>query len=190
MPQLKPEEVLRIVSADLKMNKLSHAQAAIRLKMRSKQTLSNLLSSKRYMSEMNAERFHEAFGYSKEFLMHGTGSLFEDTPSSEGHNLSINRLSQQFSVTKISEIETILHGDFEQVLNWFRDAFSRQGNKDLLALWAEITRYVDSVNIVTKSLKDYHGPDSREEFRVRFSRFRAECVHSIEEMINSISKEQ
>lgn len=179
--------MLRIVSADLKINHLSHAEAAIQLKMKSKRTLSNLLSSKRYMSEMNANRFHDAFGYNKEFLMSGSGSLFDNEPSREGHNLSISRLSDQYTGEKVQEIEQVIHGDMEQILNWFRDAFSRQGNIDLLALWAEITRYVDAVAIVTKSLRDLKGVNPRDEFIPRFEHFRSESAERIEQMINRIS---
>ena len=192
MPTLNPEEMLRIVSADLKINHLSHAEAAILLKMRSKQTLSNLLSSKRYMSEMNANRFNEAFGYSKEFLMYGTGSLFDSEPNQEDHMSPIARLLDVFPKGKVQriggrihDIEGINKGDLEQVLNWFRDAFSFHGDLYYLALWAEIARYVDATAIIAKRLNDYYHGDYHEVFRTRFDQFRSESAERIEKMIIS-----
>lgn len=72
------EEVMRTISADFRRKGLTHKAAAQKLGLKSKQTLSNLLSQKRYLSGVQALKFHEAFDYDKEFLMSGEGSLTND----------------------------------------------------------------------------------------------------------------
>ena len=75
MPSKTPEEVLRAISADFKTKGITHASAASRLGLKSAQTISNLLSSKKYLSKTQAIRFRDAFGYNEEFLTNGTGDL-------------------------------------------------------------------------------------------------------------------
>lgn len=72
------EEVMRTISADLRQRGLTHEAAAQKLGLKSKQTLSNLLSQKKYLSGVQALKFHEAFGYNQKFLMSGEGSLMND----------------------------------------------------------------------------------------------------------------
>lgn len=72
------EEVMRSISADLRHKGLTHEVAAGKLGLKNKQTLSNLLSQKKYLSGVQALKFHEAFGYNQKFLMSGEGSLMDD----------------------------------------------------------------------------------------------------------------
>lgn len=75
MQALSPEEVLRAVARDLKQKGLTHEAAAKKLGYSNKQTLSNLLSQKKYLSGLQALKFHEAFNYNQSFLMSGEGEL-------------------------------------------------------------------------------------------------------------------
>ena len=63
MSKKTPEEVLRSVSIDFKLRGMTREAAAEKMGYRSKQTLSNLLSSKKYLSGYQARRFNEAFGF-------------------------------------------------------------------------------------------------------------------------------
>ena len=188
---LKPEDVLKVVAADFKINHLTHEEAAIRLKMRSKQTLSNLLSSKRYMSELNAERFHQAFGYNKAFLMTGNGSLYEGMPTRGAKDIDLSGLAYNKETKEFTVIDYSQPGDIELVLLWFREALSNQDNRDGLALWAEISRFTDAVSLVEKSMNGYSGAkDYREEFEERIFTLRSECVEKIHRMIEAMKIEK
>lgn len=78
MSKKTPEEVLKSVSADFKRRGVTHETAAQKMGYGSKQTLSNLLSRKKYLSGLQALKFHEAFGYNQKYLMSGEGSLMND----------------------------------------------------------------------------------------------------------------
>lgn len=78
METKSPEEVLRAVAKDLKFKGLTHEAAAKQLGYTNKQTLSNLLSQKKYLSGIQALKFHEAFNYNQTFLMSGEGELNND----------------------------------------------------------------------------------------------------------------
>lgn len=71
---LLPKEVKQSIVKDLKDKSISRAAAAEMLGMGT-QTYANLLSQQKYFSRKMAERFHEKFGYSIEFLMTGIGDL-------------------------------------------------------------------------------------------------------------------
>lgn len=78
MSKKMPEEVLRSVIADFKLRGVTHEIAAEKMGYKSKQTLSNLLSSKKYLSGYQARKFNEAFGYNMDFLMSGEGQLIHN----------------------------------------------------------------------------------------------------------------
>ncbi len=78
MKTYTPEEVFRAISADLRQQGLTHDDAAKQLGYKSRQSLSNLLSSKKYLSGLQAIKFHKAFGYNPDFLMKGEGELKDD----------------------------------------------------------------------------------------------------------------
>ena len=57
---------------------MTHDKAAEKLGFKSRQSLSNILSSKKYLSGLQAMKFHGAFGFNPDFLMKGEGGLMED----------------------------------------------------------------------------------------------------------------
>lgn len=77
-PMYSAEEVLKSVSRDLRKRGITHAAAAQMLGYKNRQTLSNLLSSKNYMSGLQAARFNKSFGYSIMYLTSGEGELLDD----------------------------------------------------------------------------------------------------------------
>lgn len=73
-----PREVFRAISVDFKLRGMTHCDAAKKLGFKSQQTLSNLLASKKYLSNLQAIRFQKAFGYNPSFLMSGQGELKDE----------------------------------------------------------------------------------------------------------------
>ena len=73
-----PEDVFRAISADFRQRGLTRDDAARELGFKSRQSLSNLLSSKKYLSGLQAIKFHKAFGHNPDFLMKGEGELKGD----------------------------------------------------------------------------------------------------------------
>jgi len=110
MSKKMPEEVLRAVSIDFKLRGMTHETAAEKMGFRSKQTLSNLLSSKKYLSGYQARRFNEAFGYNMEFLMRSEGQLIH-------HEVNFKELISELAIKNssadmvINSVESILLAD-------------------------------------------------------------------------------
>ena len=75
-----PEDVLAIVSKDLKARHLSQEKVAELTGYKSRQAISLILKSQKYMNESQAKAFHDAFGYYEGFLTQGDGSLMSDEP--------------------------------------------------------------------------------------------------------------
>lgn len=80
-----PEEVLRAVALDIKSMGLTQSEASWKLGNKSKQSLSNLLSRKKYLSGIQAIKFNKAFGYSMPFLMKGEGELRDNNIGYESY---------------------------------------------------------------------------------------------------------
>lgn len=94
-----PEEVARTIYADFKINSFSREIAATKLGMKSKQTLTNILCSKKYFSKKQAERFHQAFGYSIVFLTSGKGSLYNNITVNDSSKIKVqNREKLAFKI--------------------------------------------------------------------------------------------
>lgn len=75
-----PEDVLTIVSKDLKARRLSQEKIAEMTGYKSRQAISLILKSGKYMNATQAKAFHNAFGYYERFLTAGEGSLMSDEP--------------------------------------------------------------------------------------------------------------
>lgn len=70
-----PQDVCRAVALDLRARNLTHEEAGRQIG-KSRTTVSNLLARKKMFSRHYADLFAETFGYSREFLLYGKGSLF------------------------------------------------------------------------------------------------------------------
>ncbi len=75
-----PQNVLDAIKADFKARGLTITSAATIMGMKNRQTLSNIFSrhQNRFMTEKQARRFVEAFGYEIDYLCHGWGELIMD----------------------------------------------------------------------------------------------------------------
>ena len=147
MNEKSPEEVLRAISNDLKRQHITHEEAAKALGFTSRQTLSNILSSKKYLSQKQARRFHETFGYNQEFLILGNGTLKGEDSGYEDKDL-------QEILKKVTN-----KGDMQLILSWFLEAFSRRRDNLGLALWAEVSHYVQEREQLLKDLSSWPRED-------------------------------
>ena len=75
MDTATPEEIILAISQDFRANRITQEEAARRLG-KSRTAVSNLLSRKSRLSTDNAELFADTFGYSKDFLLFGKGTLY------------------------------------------------------------------------------------------------------------------
>ena len=71
---------MAIVSKDLKARRLSQEKVAEMTGYKSRQAISLILKSHKYMNDSQAKAFHDAFGYYVGFLTHGEGSLMSEEP--------------------------------------------------------------------------------------------------------------
>ena len=188
MEPKSPQEVLRIVSADLKIQGYTHAEAAMRLGMKSTQTLSNLLSSKKYMSRLQAERFQRAFNYNIDFLMSGEGVLTPDYVKSEPMKEYLVRDSDTGKL-HLDIIEDTREGDQELMLYWLGEFLSNQGNQEGLAFLAVVSRFFHAHKIAEQKLRGYTGSASyKEAYDDLLSTLQSNVLSKIEEMIRNAKK--
>ena len=82
MSKLTPQEILRTIAQDFKRYGITYEQAAEVLGYTNKQTVANILSSKkdRYMPPEQAKRFADKCGYDIYTLMTGEGTLVFNPP--------------------------------------------------------------------------------------------------------------
>lgn len=135
-----PEEVFRAISADFRQQGLTHEKAAEILGFKSRQSLSNLLSSKKYLSGMQANKFQKAFGYNLAFLTKGEGELREHKDNAD----NMQELLQNITTRE----------DMQLVFSWFLEAFSALGNTLGLAIWAEAARYIQARKQLSRETRE------------------------------------
>lgn len=70
-----PAEVLAAVLEDLKSKRLTQEEIAAKTGYKTRQAVSAILSSNKYMTKSQASRFSQAFGYYYDYLTSGIGSL-------------------------------------------------------------------------------------------------------------------
>jgi len=73
--QTSAKEVLAQVARDLKSRGLTHEDIARDLKYKTRQSVGTILTAGRYMTQAQARRFSETYGYYYDFLVSGAGSL-------------------------------------------------------------------------------------------------------------------
>lgn len=181
-----PEEVLKEVSLDLKKRRLTHAQAAAILGFGSKQTLSNLLSSRKYLSRYHADKFVEKFNYSYRFLTSGVGDLYPDEQ---------DYVPEEFVMTDATTADkpyTILdwteEGDRDVILNWIRRILAKLENEEAMAIYPEIYRFAHARDIAKKSMEGYDGETPYNlEFTERFTKLQSQITANVETMIDKLN---
>lgn len=186
MESKTPEEVLRMVSADFKIQGYTRAYAAEKLGMKSKQTLSNLLSSKRYMSAYHARLFHDAFGYNVEFLIQGIGTLYPNNGSEAKDRMVCNKQSHHFVLMEESRED-----DVNQILYWVGEYFSKKDDQEGLALLATIGRFFQARKLVEHQMKAYKGLSEqsyKDIFEEKLCCLQSSILESIEDMTGITKK--
>lgn len=185
MENKTPEEVHLVLASALKIDGLTHAAAAERLGMK-KQTFSNIMSSKTYLTPRLAERFSQAFGFSRVFLMSGEGELFDKEEPAKKPDPKAQRIEFAQGKRPVSTTKE-LEGDIELILDWVYDAAFRMRNKELEKLWGHMTRFAKIRSIVANQLRNYSGPDYEQEFeRLRKCYehdIRLDIDHDLDDMI-------
>ena len=185
MTPISPDDVLKEVSIDFKRKRLTHAMAAEKAGFGCKQSISNILSSHKYMSRYHAEKFSEAFGYNPKFLMTGIGNLFrdeQDTMPEECSHMTLNTLGVPYTIT-----DGTTAGDMNVLLNWIRRIFSKQNNKEGLDIYPELYRFVQSRAIAKASMATYQGDNPADlEYVSRLTKLQSEIVMNVETMIDNI----
>ncbi len=77
---LAPEDICRTVAADFKARRISHADAAKMLNVKTR-SVSNQISGKRPFGKKGAQKYAEIFGYEEPFLLYGIGPLKKEDAS-------------------------------------------------------------------------------------------------------------
>ena len=75
-----PKDVLAAVSKDLKSRRLTQQEIAKKTGYKSRQAISLILRSDKYLTDSQAKVFCREFGYYEGFLTRGEGSLMSDQP--------------------------------------------------------------------------------------------------------------
>lgn len=185
MTPLSPEEVMQTIAVDFKKQRITHAIAAQKLGFGSKQTISNIISSHRYMSRYHAEKFADAFGYDYRFLTTGVGDLYPDEQDYVPEEYAIKSLDHEGPYTLLDFTE---EGDVKVILNWMRRVFALTGNPKIQAIYPEIYRFANSRSIAKVSMKEFEGDESayQLEYTNRFTKLQSEIADSVERKIDEL----
>ncbi len=136
-----PEEVALAVSQDLRAKRITHEEAGRRIG-KSRTAVSNLLSRKGRFSRDTAELFAREFGYSKDFLLYGKGSLFEAEEPRNTKRLESDPLMMYMFLMVLEEILNVANnesatrawgyfkqGDYESFIHYLELAEAESGRK-------------------------------------------------------------
>lgn len=160
-----PEEVLKEIANDFRTNGLTHESAAEKIGYSNKQTVSNLLTQKKYFSPLQAAKFNKAFGYSIKYLTTGEGNLYEENILKyEGYQESSPRdlLTFQPGASELGLLRSYFRRVIEawgnptakKVLNGYQLLNSCADVPTLLALFAEIETNLLSLERDSRSKDD------------------------------------
>ena len=179
-----PEEVLKCISGDLKAKGYTHETAARKLGFGSKQTLSNLLASKRYMSAFQAKKFVDNLGYNMDFLTSGKGDLQSYRGVDDGFTpvLSSKRGGHRI-------IDGTREGERELILGWFQDYFEIQKDEKGMMLWAQVVRYTQGEALVQQQMKGYKEDDYENMYDMRLLLYQESVIEKIEKMLRDLKEE-
>lgn len=141
MKVTSPVEMLAIVLEDLKSQRLTQHDIAEKTGYKTRQAISTLLSSGKYMTQQQAERFAKAFGYYEGFLTTGTGSLRSpDEQEDEGASIVFPKL-----VLALKPYET--EEEFKKAFNRLAEsAFSVYGEDAVIRFLSTCIRYLSFFN--------------------------------------------
>lgn len=182
MDRSEPEVVLKSISLDFKLRGLTHEQAANKLGFRSKQTLSNLLSSKKYLSASHAQRFNSAFKYDVNYLMYGLGALYDERTVHTWQYSTEDIVSYR---TRHFDDQSSYYLDF--VMNWFLRLVELQENTVGIALWHEAYKFIHAKESAQLQLRlDGVISGFNDDYKEKLARTATEAQHSIIETIEKL----
>lgn len=174
-----PEEVLRILSDDIKRKRLNAYQIESLLGYKNRQSLYNLFSSKKYLSPYQAQKFHKAFNYNEEFLTDGKGQLYseEEINASNEH---LEKLTMVFRKQYEEELSLIM--------SWFHDILERYEDVRALDVWSDILTFTLARTIIRPGKLDESigRPMSKEEWDEKVKTFQNSISTEIEQKINKL----
>ena len=195
MPNKTAEEVLRTISSDLKIKGVSHAEAAKALGISSRQTVSNILSSKKYLSRKHATLFNEAFGYNIAFMVAGIGEL-TSSPSEpeEGRDAAAKKSTRNRNQLSAQALRTLFSqppkSDMVIILSWFREAFSRRCDDLGLQLWNEVFRFSTAEEYINTKVDIGPEPMTPEEYEGALIQHQAKIAKKIETILKKMTKQK
>ena len=184
-----PEDVLLAISSALKIDGYTRVTAAEKLGMKPG-TLSNILSSKKYLSPKQAERFSLAFGLNQEFLTKGIEPVYAKPYLPK--NIPEQRLARNPQKHALTVINDNQQGDIELMLYWFHEAAYRRGDKDGLTLWAEVSRFAQAKSLVANSMRGFRGTNTEadEEYQWRLMELEGEIITNVEALLDKMGGDQ
>jgi len=120
------------VRKDLKERRHSQDDVAAKTGYKTRQSISGILSSDKYMTADQARRFADAFGYNPEYLTEGKGSLRPEEETHEDKKLSPEGLLDLPRYDDQESFEAAFTGLIDTLMAMYGDEFVRQFLADVL----------------------------------------------------------
>ena len=137
---MSPEEMKGIIALEMKRHRITHEQAAAVVKMKSRQSFSNLLYNKRYFSPAHAQLLCDAYGYNFDFLTQGIGPVYANG-STEGGDAT-TKPSKKYYVSRF-QYNTIL-----DCLDFIEERTDNNSIKTLISKAKDIANAVEGEEVV------------------------------------------
>lgn len=163
----RPDQVLDAIKADFKSRGISLVEASARMKMKNRQSLTNLFynlkKSNSYMTKKQAFRFAEAFGYYDNYLIHGWGKLYG----------SLSEDLEAYMSERIYVPENFASRHNNKQINFLMEAVSSlidcTNQPDTIAAWKALLeeneeKYERACEQIAKRLQETNSPKSADSF--------------------------
>lgn len=187
MSKATPEEVLKAVSTDFKLRGISQETAAKMMNYGSRQTLSNLLSSKKYMSGYHAKQFNEAFGYNMEYLMSGEGELLPKILSDASSIDPIRYHHSEDPHYHIKHERRDSDEDIQLILSWIHMLLEKLNDAKGFAILSEIYRFSQARSVTRRMMRGYKGDSYDQEYDERLTNLQNEIIENVGEMLSNLT---
>ena len=174
-----PEEVLEILSEDVKRKRLNAYQIESLLGYKNRQSLYNLFSSKKYLSPYQARKFHDAFNCNEEFLTSGKGQLYSDE--------EINARNERLEILTNALMKR--HDEvLSLIMSWFHDILEHYDDGCAMDIWSDILTFTHARTIIRPGKLDGQvgRPMSKEEWDEKVKTFQDSLSEEIEQKINKL----
>ena len=162
-----PKDVLAAVAKDLKSKHLSQQQIAEKTGYQSRQAISHILKSEKYMSDAQAKAFCGAFGYYDGFLLRGEGSLWSERPDP-----SLEPEIKTVYPKMLYELPPFEdRNSFQEAFDSFLDGLILEfGAENIRKFIVQASRYIEfylepSEEDIERRARKLKDPDAAEKFR-------------------------